>query len=241
MRGAYREDLARIHDEGFGALASSAAPVLLGALSLAGLSAGLVVDLGCGSGLLSQELSAAGYDVLGVDVSGPMLAIARRRVPRGLFRQESLLDTRLPRCVAVAAVGESFNYLFDERNSRGTLLALFRRIHRALVPGGVLLFDMATPRRVASSAHLESRDWAVLVTAERSRTLLTRRITTFRRLGALYRRSHEVHRLRLVSRAEAVRLLREAGFRVRVLAAYASVRLPPGLAAYLAHKPRDKS
>ncbi|WP_339406168.1 hypothetical protein [Nodularia sp. LEGE 04288] len=48
-----------------------------------------------------QELEAAGYDVLRIDISEALVAIARKRVPNGQFRQELLLTTELPECVAV--------------------------------------------------------------------------------------------------------------------------------------------
>ena len=86
----YREDLAYIHDARFGVIARSAAPVLLEALDRAGLEEGRVVDLGCGSGIFAEPIAAAGYHVLGVDVSRPMLSLARRRVPEATFRRGSL-------------------------------------------------------------------------------------------------------------------------------------------------------
>src|SRR4051794_25093950 len=76
MSSAYREDLAYIHDAGFGGIATSAAPVLRDALRRRGIVSGLVIDLGCGSGILSEAMSAAGHDVLGIDISGAMLALA---------------------------------------------------------------------------------------------------------------------------------------------------------------------
>ena len=57
MADNYREDLAYIHDAGFGALARSAAPVLLEDLRRRGVDGGLVIDLGCGSGILSEAVS----------------------------------------------------------------------------------------------------------------------------------------------------------------------------------------
>ena len=203
MADAYRKDLAYIHDVGFGDLAKNAAQVLGAALQRSGIDNGLVVDLCCGTGLLAQELTAAGYEVLGIDISGAMLDIARERVPSARFRQESILKAELPPCVAVAAIGECFNYLFDENNTEPELYRLLRRIHEALDPGGLLVFDVAEPGRVPGSGpqrtHTEGEDWAVLVTAEENRTnrLLTRRITTFRKVGELYRRDQEIHQLRL--------------------------------------------
>jgi len=110
----YREDLAFVHDSGFTGLAEAAAVALLDELGRDGVTRGLVVDLGCGSGVLAQRVAAAGFDVLGIDLSPAQLALARRRVPAGVFRVGSLLFAELPPCVAVAAVGEGFNYLFDE-------------------------------------------------------------------------------------------------------------------------------
>jgi trans-aconitate 2-methyltransferase len=78
----YAADLAYVHDAGFGDFARGAAPFLLERLQEAGLDGGLVVDLGCGSGVWAAELLDAGYDVLGIDVSQAMIALAHRAVPR---------------------------------------------------------------------------------------------------------------------------------------------------------------
>jgi SAM-dependent methyltransferase len=240
---AYREDLAFIHDAGFGGRARDAAAFLLDALRRQGRDGGLVVDLGCGSGILAERLSAAGYDVLGIDISAAMVALARQRVPNGCFRQGSLRTAELPACIAVAAVGECVNYQFDAGNTKQGLQKLLRRIHEALGPGGLLVFDVAGPGRVPGPGpqrtFREGEGWAVLVTAEedRRRGLLTRRITSFRQVGEAYRRDHEVHRLRLFRRSEVAGQLRAVGFRVRVLSGYGRDRFPPGAAGFLARKP----
>jgi SAM-dependent methyltransferase len=243
MADAYREDLAYIHDAGFGSFARSAAPILLRALRRAGAERGLVIDLGCGSGILAAEIAAAGYDVLGFDLSGAMIALARRRVPQARFREQSLWAADLPPCVAVTAIGECFNFLFDRGNTDQALAKLLRRIHDALCPGGLLLFDVAEPGRVPGPGtrkdYREGDDWAVLVTAEedRRRRLLTRRITSFRKVGKLYRREQEVHQLRLFTGAALARQLRGLGFRVRLLRGYGPFRFPPGYVALLGRKP----
>ena len=86
---AYKADLAYIHDVGFGDFAKNSAPGLLEILRQNGIKTGLVVDLGCGSGLWARELSDSGYGVLGVDISPAMIAIARKRVPEGEFETGS--------------------------------------------------------------------------------------------------------------------------------------------------------
>jgi SAM-dependent methyltransferase len=242
MTDAYRDDLAYIHDAGFGGFAGAAALVLLESLERSGTKDRLVIDLGCGSGILSRAVSEAGYDVLGVDISEAMVAMARKRVPRGRFRVESLLTAPLPPAIAIAAVGECVNYMFDSSNSRSSLAKFLRRVHESLVPGGLFLFDVAEPGRVPGSGvvrtYFEGHDWAVLVATEedRRRRLLSRRITSFRRVGELYRRDQEVHHQRLLARSELASQLRSIGFRVRILRGYGTLRFGRGHIGFLARR-----
>jgi SAM-dependent methyltransferase len=246
MSHAYREDLAWIHELGFGDLARNAAELLLQMLAAEGIREGLVVDLGCGTGILSEAVADAGYDVLGIDLSPVMIEIARRRVPRGLFRCESLLTAELPPSIGVVAVGECFNYRFDERNSREALRTLFRRIHATLAPRGVLLFDAAGPGRVAGDeplkTHVDGGDWALLMHAVEDREMrrVTRCITSFRRVGGLFRRDDECHELDLLPPAELVADLESAGFATQLLDEYAGYVMPAGLKGFLARpRPQD--
>jgi len=64
---AYETDLAYIHDRGFGDFARRSAPGLLKLLRQNGIVDGLVVDLGCGSGIWAHQLANAGFQVMGVD------------------------------------------------------------------------------------------------------------------------------------------------------------------------------
>jgi SAM-dependent methyltransferase len=242
MDAAYREDLAYIHDTGFGHIARGAAALLLHELRRCGFDRGLVIDLGCGSGILSEQVAAGGFDVLGIDISEAFIAMARRRVPRGEFRVGSMLTAELPRCVAVAAVGECLNYLFDERYSADGVRQVLERAFDALEPGGLLVLDIAQPGRVpggSSKSYFEGGDWTVLVAAAEDprQNLLTREITTFRKVGELYRRDHEVHRQRLLPRTDVESWLKAIGFEVRTLDAYGSVPLSRGDVGFLARKP----
>jgi SAM-dependent methyltransferase len=243
MTGAYRDDLAYIHDAGFGRFARNAAAVLLAELQRRNLHGGLVIDLGCGSGILAADITAAGFEVLGFDISRAMLALARKRAPTARFHRRSLWTAKLPPCIAVTAIGEILNYLFDRRNSSDALTNLFRRVHAALCPGGLFLFDVAGPGRVPGSGPMnrfwEGKDWAALVISEedRRRKLLTRQITSFRRMGRLYRRDCEIHRLQLLRGVELAAQLRNLGFRVRLLRRYQSLPLPSGCMGLLARKP----
>lgn len=239
---AYKDDLAYIHDAGFGDFAKTSAPWLLETLHANGIENGLVVDLGCGSGIWARELSRAGYDVLGIDVSPAMIEIARKRVPRGEFRTGSLLRAKLPTCDAVTSLGECLNYMFDKTNSIHQLRGVFERVYSALKPGGLFVFDIAEPGRGKGSPqrHRQGKDWAVLSdTSEDPETnRLTRRITTFRRRGKDYVRGNEVHVLQLYGRLEVADELRRVGFRVRTLNGYGEQVMLAGCVAFMARKPR---
>ena len=241
MRG-YREDLAYIHDAGFRGYAVAAAPGLARILNRNGITQGLVVDLGCGSGRWARELDRRGYDVLGIDRSPAMLRLARKLAPGARFRVGSLWSVRLPPCHAVTSVGECLNYCFDAPGSQRALLSLFRRIHRALEPGGILLCDFAGPDRRPRGKirqHISTgRDWAVVAntTAQGPHRLL-RHIVTFRRVGQKLRRRAEVHRLRLFVPRRVRDDLRRCGFRVRALKGWGRLRFPAGIHGALAIKP----
>lgn len=68
--------------------------------------------------------------------------------PHCQFQVGSLLKTNIPDCIAVTAVGEVVNYLFDPDNTDQALRQLFYRVYHALIPGGLFVFDIAEPNQV---------------------------------------------------------------------------------------------
>ncbi|MBJ7458710.1 MAG: methyltransferase domain-containing protein [Thermoleophilaceae bacterium] len=218
----YRAALAQIHDDGFGFIATGAAKVLLAGLKLNGLREGLVVELACGGGISSRMIVDGGFDVLGYDMSPDMIELARERVPEGRFEVTSLYDAELPGCVAVTGIGEAFNYRFDERAGFDSMCAVFDRVHAALVPGGILLFDVAQPGR--AMPRLERTTWegaGWVVTSETieapGTNMLERRITSTRAEEV----DVEIHRLALYEHEAVFEALRATGFDPATLASYA--------------------
>jgi len=236
---AYRTDLAYIHDIGYGGIAVAAARRLITELTNAGCRDGTVVDLGCGTGILAGHLVKAGYRVIGIDVSEAMVARARPTVPDAEFRVGSFVSTDLPACVAVTAVGEVLNYGFDTANDHDARVRLFERVHHALVPGGLLMFDVAGPeRKQPHRTFAEGPDWAVLVEAdlEAATGVLRRTITSFRQIDTLFRRDVDIHRLMLLDQSTLLRSLRSVGFEAEVMSGYDAVPLPKGIAPFLCRK-----
>lgn len=233
----YEEDLAYVHDVGFGDFARDSAPGLLDLLRKNGVARGRVCDLGCGSGIWARALTDAGYEAEGIDFSAAMIALARKKAPRAGFRRGSFLDVELAACDALTSIGEVFNYVFDPQNKPNVLPKIFRRIHRALRPGGVLLFDVAGPARMDGRNHAfrQGQDWAILTEQEydRKRLELTRHMTVFRKRGNSYRRSQETHKQKLYAPAQVAEELRAAGFRTRHLRGYGKMKFPRGLGGFL--------
>jgi SAM-dependent methyltransferase len=242
MNDYYKEDLAYIHDVGYGDYAIESAPGILDILAQNRIHTGLIVDLGCGGGLSARAFSQAGYRVLGVDISPAAIAIARQRVPDAKFRVESLFDTEIPTCNAVTSIGECFNYRFDPQSDLQLLVRLFERVYQALAPGGMFIFDIAEPGQLdgkTSKGFTEGKDWIVLVEKEEDRELstLVRRIVTLRKIGEHYRRDEEVHHLQLYSATYIARVLVIIGFQVEIERSYGRYQLPQAHALAIARKP----
>lgn len=105
----------------------------------------IVVDLGCGTGKLTELLASRGYDMIGVDLSEDMLAIAfERMIEAGSSTIYTLQDMRdfeiYGAAGAMVSAGDSINYLLKEED----LEAMFRCVKRGLLPGGVFVFDFKT-------------------------------------------------------------------------------------------------
>src|SRR6478609_10395740 len=93
----YRPDLARIHHEGFGFDADRVAPGFLAILEPVRARRGTVLEIGCGSGLLTRYLVEAGHRVIATDASPAMVELARAYAPgAGNHRVLRLPDDPIP-------------------------------------------------------------------------------------------------------------------------------------------------
>lgn len=231
----YGRDLAYIHHAGFSEFAEAASLGVIETLWRFGVRQGLVVDVGCGSGILARELTRAGFDVLGFDASAAMIEIARRTAPAARFEVTPIESAALPSCVAVTALGEVLNY-----TSLDAVQRFFERAAGALNDGGVLLFDIAERGSYPAfdERRVDGEDWTVIATKESDGHRLVRRVETFRRDGEAMRRDREVHELELYDREDVVAALRAHGFRVRRKRSYGDYRLPSGHYAYVARRDR---
>ncbi len=100
-----------------------------------------VLDVCCGTGLMTAELTALGYEVVGVDASPAMLDRARRLLgPDAVLVRETLPDLTIGGTFdAAVSTLDGFNHLAPD-GFRATLVALGARIRA----GGWLVFDVHT-------------------------------------------------------------------------------------------------
>jgi SAM-dependent methyltransferase len=165
-----------------------------------------VVDLGIGTGALARACleRAPRVRVWGIDADPEMMAIARKRLGRLARRVTmttgSFIDETLPPCDAMVA-SYSLHHIRTPREK----LAFYRRCHRALRPGGVLVSGDCAP---ASTARGFARDLEIWF-AHLGRTFGSR---------ARGRRVYEswADQDTYLPLADEIRLLERAGFAVDV-------------------------
>ena len=116
-----------------------------GMLCKYGVEDGIVLDLGCGTGTMTEILAGYGYDMIGVDNSEDMLELAmEKRIESGhdiLYLLQDMREFELYGTVrAVVSVCDSVNYVTEP----GELEEVFRLVNNYLDPRGVFLFDFNT-------------------------------------------------------------------------------------------------
>ncbi|MCD8053942.1 MAG: class I SAM-dependent methyltransferase [Lachnospiraceae bacterium] len=119
---------------------------LAGLLAEYDVTEGLVLELGCGTGTMTERLAARGYDMIGVDLSEDMLAEALdKRCESGhniLYLNQDMREFELYGTVAaIYCICDSLNYITE----REDLVQVFRLVNNYLDPGGVFIFDFNTP------------------------------------------------------------------------------------------------
>ena len=110
-----------------------------------GVTDGIVLDLGCGTGTMTERLAGYGYDMIGVDNSEEMLELAMEKKTESgydiLYLLQDMRGFELYGTVrADVSVCDSVNYITEPDE----LEEVFRLVNNYLDPKGIFLFDFNT-------------------------------------------------------------------------------------------------
>jgi SAM-dependent methyltransferase len=237
----YRSDLALVHHLGFGFHADACAPGILALLEPVRERRGVVLEVGCGSGLLTRHLLDAGHRVIATDASPAMVDLAREyAVGAEDVRVLVLPDDPLPPADAVVSVGHVVSYLHDPAAVERALVA----IADAVQAGGLFAVDIcdlewgAARRDTPNYSRVED-GWAIITAfSAPSPDRFVRDIATFLRNGdGSWRRDDERHENVLLDTALIPDLLRPHGVEVAVASSFGSEALPVGLRVLVGRRP----
>lgn len=183
----------------------------------------LVVDLGCGTGTMTELMYGKGYDMIGVDASEAMLNVAMGKKDASgseiLYLQQDMRELELYSTVGtIYCVCDGLNYILEEEE----LLEVFSLVENYLYPGGIFLFDFNTDykfREVIGDATIaENREecsfiWDNFYDAEEG--INEYDLTVFvREEGELFRRFTETHFQRGYTEAQMAVLVERAGLEI---------------------------
>ena len=191
-----------------------------------GISNGLVLDLGCGTGKITELLAEKGYDLTGIDSSEEMLqeAVARRDRSGAdiLYLQQDMREFELYGTMrAIVSTCDCINYITEPEE----LLQVFLLVNNYLDPGGLFVFDFNTKAKYAEigdASISETREDACFIWEnywDPAESINEYQLTLFlpvhgegtKPAETLYRRVEEVHVQRGYDLAEIRDLLEKAG------------------------------
>lgn len=186
----------------------------------AGIAPQLVLDLACGTGAMSVRLAEAGHEVIGVDASSEMLAMAYGRyvdedkiAPIYLCQRMENLDLYGTIDAAVSCL-DSICYVTDP----AVLQKAFARVRLFMNPGGVFIFDINSAYRLrnldeyAFTRECERAFCVYQADFDQEEQILTYTLDLFEQDGKRYRRFTEYHRERAYEIDTLISMLKEAGF-----------------------------
>lgn len=186
----------------------------------------LVLDLGCGTGTLTQMMYEKGYDMIGIDSSEEMLGIAMSKKEQSqariLYLHQDMRELELYSTVGtVISVCDSLNYILEEKE----LLTVFRLVNNYLYPGGLFVFDFNTvykyEQEIGDTTIAENREdcsfiWENYYHPERQ--INEYDLTVFVQTeNGLYRRFTETHLQRGYTLEQMTALVKKAGLQIAVV------------------------
>ena len=196
------------------------AEYLIGSLKEYGIEDGIVLELGCGTGVMTELLAESGYDMIGVENSEEMLGEAmEKRAESGheiLYLEQDMREFELYGTVrAVVSVCDCMNYITEEDD----LLTVFKLVNNYLDPDGIFIFDMNTPYKyremLGNTTIAENREEGSFIWEnefDEETGINVYDLTLFLpREDGLYERDEEIHYQKAYDPEKVRELLEKAG------------------------------
>ncbi|MGN0435985.1 MAG: class I SAM-dependent DNA methyltransferase [Wujia sp.] len=201
-----------------------------------GIKNGIIAELGCGTGSITERMAKAGYDMIGIDCSVEMLEVAREKMTANhsstLYLCQDMREFELYGTVnAVISLCDSVNYIIEPSE----LLEVFKLVNNYLETEGIFIFDFHTRHYykniVSTSTIAEDRDdisfiWDNYYDEEEdinelSLSLFIRASELCERLGdigidttSIYTKHEELHLQRGYTLKEMLELVKLSGLRL---------------------------
>ena len=185
-----------------------------------GITDGILLDLGCGTGSVTELLAKAGFDMIGIDNSEEMLDIAmEKRYESGLDILYLLQDMRefelYGTVKGVVSICDSMNYILDDED----LLDVFKLVHNYLDNNGIFVFDMNTMYKyreiLADNTFAEDREESSFIWGnyyDEEDEINQYDLTLFvQEEDGRYRKYEETHLQRAYEQETVEELIKEAG------------------------------
>lgn len=197
---------------------------LTGLLTEYGIKDGLILDLGCGTGIMTELLAEAGYDMTGIDLSEEMLEVAvERREESGhdiLYLCQDMREFELYGTVrAIISNCDSMNYILKEEEFLGILSSAAQNY---LDYGGLFIFDLNTEYKyrvlLGEQTIAENRDEGSFIWEnyyDEEKMINEYHLTLFiRENSGYYRKQEETHYQRAYMLDKVEELVEQSGLQL---------------------------
>lgn len=192
---------------------------VIGILKEYGIIEGLIVELGCGTGNITEYLAKEGYDMIGIDNSMDMLEVAAEKREKSgldiLYLLQDMKEFELYGTVRAAiSICDSMNYILEYQD----LVKVFSLVNNYLDPGGIFIFDCNTEYKyqelLADNVIAENREEGSFIWEnfyDKEECINEYDLTLFIPEGKQYTKYVETHYQRCYTIEELKAAIKEAG------------------------------
>lgn len=184
-----------------------------------------ILDLGCGTGTITQLFAQKGYDPIGIDLSEDMLLISKEKAKKLkldiLYLCQDIISFELYGTVdCIISLCDSLNYILNENE----LLQVFKLVNNYLEPKGLFIFDLNTEYKfkeiMAENVFAETYEECAYIWDNyyyEDKKINEYILTLFIKEGKCYSRHEEIHYEKAYSIQTIEELLIKAGLKLEAV------------------------